>query len=455
MKASLYQVLGVPPNAKTRQIRAAIRRLMVTATCLPFISEEESANLANLSSPDLPSDVLCLSHHAAFILLDQKRRAQYDQCLAKNLHRQNLNQNRYKTLIQYTGGAIRKAPNYAGMGVRVYWGSEHIGVLPIGFGMQTDLYFKRISSISFKILIVGLILFLGFLLFQVVAKPFLALGAEARVSFLMLFVKAVLIFILPTIAIVWATRKFLYARYRVPHYQSGMIDASIVNMLELCDGWRASDKIFLGEDMPIEDSSWIFKVKMSHLMRVDYMSSARRLPWKRGFAFLIDLSIWWIILFFLSKVVVVNKLIFAGSPMLSSIGAIAMLVFSWLFLEALCLSVINTTLGRVLAGVSHHFMVTHLLAESIGKNSIKTNFNLVCKRAFFIWLYGLGMAIWPVMVCCAGHALYVMQHKDETFWNAAADGIAMTHRVTFLYTFLGILLVISAFSMWVSFFFIA
>jgi hypothetical protein len=49
--------------------------------------------------------------------------------------------------------------------------------------------------------------------------------------------------------------------------------------------------------------------------------------------------------------------------------------------------------------------------------------------------------------------LHNIKYKEETSWNAVADGIVMIHPVTILHTLFGILFILLAIVAWILLFF--
>ncbi|MES2205743.1 MAG: hypothetical protein V4525_02975 [Pseudomonadota bacterium] len=454
MRATFYQVFGVAPNAKIRQIRVAIRSMMMTATLLPLLKDEHELS-ATFQSPETASDLFCLAHHATVILLDSQRRAHYDQCLSKNLHKQDLNQSRYRVLLQHTGGATRRvgAPTFSDQ--RHLKGVDHVGLLAVGFKWPCEEYWSFARGfLIYGILIASVIiqcLWIWKSLWShvTVDHDFSSLLVALKIGFPLL---KILIFI-AIILIIYKLSCRLNRPQDFTKDHTGL-DASAWTMLELSNQWRQSDHIFLGDDPIHEEAAWVFKVRMSHIARAEAGMVSTSAPLKRVWAKCVDLSLWGCVCLIPVKAGLFEPLVlFKSEPLIATFLWFWFTVTTWGIIEACLLSTFHTTIGRCVAGVTVHFRATTILPKKNENQSWWANFLTALKRSWAVWWYGMGAGVFPVGIWLVAKFFDSSKKTSESNWDAHADTIVMNHPTLLVYNVIGVFFVLGILIAWALIFF--
>lgn len=454
MRATFYQVLGIPPNAKMRQIRVAIRSMLMTATVLPLFKDEKELPDA-FKAPNMASDLFCLAHHASLVLLDSRKRGQYDQCLAKNLHRQNINQNRYRTLLQYTGGATRRVGGQNHSLSHGHEGTEHLGLLPVGFKWSCEEYWACIRGVCAYGIVFTLLCLQLFFVWKGLLEPRISKEGIDKLSLMISAGKtaAELGVCVIVVLVLYKLKSRLRAADEIPDDKSVFFDGMTWSMLELSESWRNSDRIFLGEDPIHEDAAWVFRVKMGHLIRGEVGMAAQSAPFRRAWARVVDMAFWGSVCLIPFHFRLFHSVQWLQNPFFATLLWMWLTATSWVLVEAWCLSVLETTLGRCVAGVTLHFRATTFLPVKLDKLTWYSNFPVALKRTWAVWWYGLGAGILPFGVWFTVQFLSSCKNRKETLWDSHADSIVMVHPASIGYTMMGIGLLLGVIAAWSVVFF--
>jgi hypothetical protein len=453
MKATFYQVLGIPPNAKIRQIRTAIRTMIKTATLLSSLPKDDLPE--SLQSPEASADLLRLAYYAISVLLDPQKRAQYDQSIAAGAHHHNINRSRYRTLLENTGDAIRRPSSTPNI-LHPTLGKEHLALLPIGFKwMCTDYWTKRHRIISY-LLLLCLFATQGLYTYSQWEKhvnhsqglfPYEQLIQAIQTASALLLIPGVILFL-------YMFKYQLGAAHHPPPLQDevAIIDSTAWNMLELSTNWEKTDRLFLGEDPFHINACWLFNLRMNQLTRHEKKMWAKDLPWRRFWARTIDMAIWGNICLNLPIYTYFITLInIAHHPFFITLMWIWFSITSWIFIEALILSFIGTTPGRYLAGITLHFHTTSTLPKNFFTLKWYHHFIYSLKRCLAVWWHSLGAGCIPISIWLIIRFLTYRPHiAYETTWDAHSDSIVLSHPIKLSTILLGMAWIFMAILAWMT-----
>jgi len=152
-------------------------------------------------------------------------------------------------------------------------------------------------------------------------------------------------------------------------------------------------------------------------------------PWTRYFARLIDIIFFEVLLFLIiPKAIIFNEFIFG-----------LLILFLWIFMEAILLSTWGTTPGK-------WWLKIKVTSSRNEKLSLKDAFN----RSFIIWWRGLAAGIPLINLVTLYNSYSVLKEYQKTTWDSKGDCVVSHEKVgiarTVVLVLLGIFFVISGFS---------
>jgi hypothetical protein len=404
MNASLYEALGISPNAPDEEVRASLRRLIRKYYAK---TRDGQGNV---------EEALRFINHASRILSEPERRAKYDAELAQSTGAAKSIAHVAANTMAPTGEQTDVAPGGDSVAGGIALDAEpddtrmarsvhHPGLTePVSsFGRPTIVTFALCA------------LFGGFIAAAIV----LVMPADT-----VQVAKQVLVWL--TVALLTLTAVYgvvhgvAWARHRnaVPaQVLMPQTDLAILN-------WRREKSVFLGTSQPQEDASWIFQLRMAELERAKTGRTSEPRPWNRLAARLFDYAIWGIVLaLLLSELrgagLVPDPLGFwLGHPLVAPV----LITGSWIAVETLLMASLGTTPGKWLFGCYLQFSISDAYAPREMRSLIMRSF----RRAFRVWWEGMGCGLpllAPILVAIAYERLV---RKQETAWDSAQDCLA-TH----------------------------
>lgn len=401
MKPTLYEALGLSKAAADWEIKAALRRLVrryYAKTKAGHTDVEEALRFLN---------------HASQILGNAARRAEYDAELAKNSHTEaslttvggplNFDDASAATTVSDGGAAItlqglpRDTPPSA------------IELAPEWGGQLADFRRTKAGQIA-GLAIVSCV----FLLAWDAALP------EGDIGPIFKFGLAMLLFVLGMAGVVFAVVRVLSRSIWRPPVPEGPI-----TLVEgMIPRWRRDRTVIMGDAAPVEDATWLFRLRMAELQRVSANRVSDPQPAMRLFARLFDYALWGMaILAVLSLLVrlgavpaVVDEIL--SHPFLAPIWITA----SWIPVEAFLLTRIQTTPGRWLLCVYLNYDVSNPDAPE----ELRFKFGAAVRRAADVWWRGCGAWLPVVSLVAMARAREHVSRSGETRWDSERDCL-VTH----------------------------
>ena len=407
MKTTLYEALGLAPNASDEDVRAALRRLI-----RKYYAKTRDGH-GNVE------EALRFINHASRILGDPERRGRYDQELAlSGATTEQRIAHVVNNAIVETGeqtdlpaAAAERAPQDAldtGLDApepapeRVF---HHPGLT------ERVASFGRSTAIT-----VGLCVLFGAF---IAAAILFVTPADAVVVARQVLVWLTLTFLALTVVygvvhgIGWARRRRAIA---APALML-QTDLAILN-------WRREKSVFLGTNQPEEDASWVFQLRMAELERAKAGRTSEPRPWNRLGARLFDYAIWGLVLaLLLSELrglgVMPEPLAYwIAHPLVAPI----LITASWVPIEALLVAALATTPGKWLFGCYIQFSISDAYAERGTRAQLTRGF----RRAFRVWWQGVGCGVPVLAPILIAVAYERVAQNQETDWDFAQDCL-VTH----------------------------
>ncbi len=401
MKPTLYEALGLSRTASDADIKAALRRLVrryYMKTRAGHADVEEALRFLN---------------HASHILGNPMRRAEYDANLVETTTRVSGSS---MTTIGGTFQAELAVPGETELG-------ESISMLglprdrpppppelaPELSAQLADI--RRTPAGQLSALIVMAIV-LGAAWIASVPKG----GAASVIGFALSTLLMLGLAGVATVGIV--------------HFLSGSIwqlpapETPLTLVEGMIPRWRKDRTVFLGTGAPVEDATWLFRLRMAELKRVKAERVSDPHPGMRLLARLFDYSIWGL----------VYASIVGGLSMAGAIGATAAdLAFhplvapiavsaSWIPIEALLLGQLQTTPGRWLLCVYLQQGVSNPYAPE----ELRFTFRAAIGRAVEVWWRGCAAWLPVVSFVTAARARELVKRSGETRWDSRRDCL-VTH----------------------------
>ena len=409
MRATLYEALGIPQFASDEEVRASLRgqiRKYYTKTRDGQGNVEEALRFIN---------------HASRILSNPEQRAAYDRELA-------LSDGSTEQRIEHVAtNAIGEA------------GAENTEVGPVTpprevdelveSGLDADdpveparplqhagltegvASFGRSAVVAMGVCLVFVGLIAAAILF---VTPDDAVPVAKQVLFWLTVLLLALTVVYGVVhGLAWARRRHGQVQpMRMPQTESAILN------------WRREKSVFLGADLPPEDASWIFQLRMAELERAKAGRTSEPRPWNRLFARMFDYAIWGLVLALLVSeiralgVLPENVIYWLSHPLVASI----VITVTWVPIEALLIASLQTTPGKWLFGCYLQFSISNAYA----RRDPRAQLMRALRRGFRVWWQGIGGGfplLAPIMVAVSYERL---MQQQETDWDSAQDCL-VTH----------------------------
>ncbi|MEP6656776.1 MAG: DnaJ domain-containing protein, partial [Betaproteobacteria bacterium] len=409
MRATLYEALGIPQLASDEEVRASLRgqiRKYYAKTRDGQGNVEEALRFIN---------------HASRILSNPEQRAAYDRELA-------LSDGSTEQRIEHVAtNAIGEA------------GAENTEIGPVTPPREVDELIESgldaedpveparplqhagltegVASFG-RSAVVAMGVCLAFVVLIAAAILFVTPDDAVPVAKQVLFWLTVLLLALTVVygvvhGLAWARRRHAQAQ-PMPRPQT---ESAILN-------WRREKSVFLGADLPPEDASWIFQLRMAELERAKAGRTSEPRPWTRLFARMFDYAIWGLVLALLVSeiralgVLREDVIYWLSHPLVASI----VITVTWIPIEALLIASLQTTPGKWLFGCYLQFSISNAYARRDPRAQLRR----ALRRGFRVWWQGIGGGVpllAPVMVAVSYERL---MQQQETDWDSAQDCL-VTH----------------------------
>jgi len=368
MKPTLYEALGLSPSAADSEIKAALRRLVrryYAKTRAGHTDVEEALRFLN---------------HASHVLGNSQRRADYDSELARGIRSESSlttvgDLSAHEIAAPEVTTLSQIAPSISSLGkvAREKAPPPEIVSVPEWTTQIVDLRRTRAGQLG------GLLA--ATLILLAVWKLAIPEGGEppiirfAALGLIMTGIASVLVY-----AAVHALSRSIW---KLPQPETA---ATIVE--GMIPRWRRDHTVFMGTGGPVEDATWLFRLRMAELKRVSAERVSDPQPWTRFFGRMFDYGVWGVLLLGLLGLLrwagpdaaqFANVL---GHPLLAPI----LITASWIPVEALLLAQIQTTPGRWLMSVYLHYQVSNPYAPE----ELRFTFAAALRRARDVWWSGCG-----------------------------------------------------------------
>ena len=410
MKSTLYDALGISPTSSDEEVRAALRGLIRKYYAK---TRDGQGNV---------EEALRFINHASRILGDSERRERYD------------------AELQRTADDEDSIPTPQAVEQALLGDDEHTeagsattaGEIDVIDRLDSDLneedeeeqvplhhpgLTERVASFSRSpILTVGLCAL--FATFIAVAIVFVTPSNVVVVARQVLgWLTAVFVVLA---GVYGAVHAFVYVRRRQSSARSSLTPQTDLAILN----WRRERSVFLGNEQPREDASWIFQLRMAELERAKSGRTSEPRPWHRLAARMFDYSIWGLVLALLLAQLRALGVLSGGAsywlthPLLAPI----LITASWIPIEALLITAVGTTPGKWLFGIYLQFSISNAYARRDTMAQLLRG----VRRATRVWIEGVACGfplLAPVLVAVAYEKL---AERQETDWDFAEDCL-VTH----------------------------
>ena len=421
MRATLYEALGIPQLASDEEVRASLRgqiRKYYAKTRDGQGNVEEALRFIN---------------HASRILSNPEQRAAYDRELA------------------LSDGSTEQRIEHVATNVIGDAGAENTEVGPatpsremdelIESGLDADDPGEPARPLQHAGLTEG-----------VASFGRSAVVAMAVCVVFVGFIAAAILFVTPDDAVpvakqvlVWLTVLLLALTvvYGVVHglawvqRRRGQLQPMLMPQTEgAILNWRREKSVFLGADLPQEDASWIFQLRMAELERAKAGRTSEPRPWNRLFARMFDYAIWGLVLALLVSeiralaVLPEGVIYWLSHPLVASIVITA----TWVPIEALLIASLQTTPGKWLFGCYLQFSIS----DAYARRDPRAQLMRALRRGFRVWWQGMGggfALLAPIMVAVSYERL---MQRQETDWDSAQDCLVTHGRPGALNTITGL-----------------
>ena len=397
MKPTLYEALGLSRTAAEAEIKAALRRLVrryYTKTRAGHTDVEEALRFLN---------------HASHILGNPSRRAEYDATLAQSV--------RSASAMTTIGGPFdAELLRASGLGDSI----SHLGLprdrLPpppeLAPAWSAKLADVRRTPAGQLAALIGMIVVFIVAWLLVVPRD----GAPQVIGF--------------TLAMSLSLVAFAGAVYGVVHLLSRSVwklpapETALTLVEGMIPRWRKDRTVFLGTGAPVEDATWLFRLRMAELKRVKAERVSDPQPVMRFFARLFDYATWALVFAVLLALLVstgavnVSARDFALHPLIAPI----VITGTWIPIEAMLLAQLQTTPGRWLLCVYLQQGVSNPYAPE----ELRFTFRAAGARALDVWWRGCTAWMPFVSLVTVARAYECVKRTGETRWDSERDCL-ITH----------------------------
>ena len=399
MKPTLYEALGLSRTATEVEVKGALRRLVrryYTKTRSGDADVEEALRFLN---------------HASHILGNPAHRAEYDANLAETARAATA-----ATTISGTFLADFVLPGDTGPG-------ESISPLelprdrptpppelaPELWSQLADIRRTRAGQLTALVSVAALLV-----VAWIVSVP--KGGAASLVSFTLS-----VIVVTGFVAAIALGMVHLLSRsiWRLPAPE---------NALTLVEGmiprWRKDRTVFLGTGAPVEDATWLFRLRMAELKRVKSERVSDPYPWMRLFARIFDYALWGLAYAAIIAVPALLGLVPAGVATIAFHPLVAPIVvtFTWIPIEALLLAHLQTTPGRWLLCV----YLQNGVSNPYAPEELRFTFRAAIARALDVWWRGCAAWLPVISLVTMARARELVKRSGETRWDSQRDCL-VTH----------------------------
>ena len=408
MKPTLYEALGLSQTAADWEIKAALRRLVrryYAKTRAGHADVEEALRFLN---------------HASHILGNPARRAEYDEDLQESV--------RTESALTTIGGPTRddaaSAASAASAALMGSDGGASITMLGLPRDKPPPSTLEPAPEWSSQLAelrrtragqLLGLLIVLFFfLLVWHFALP------SGNAWPIVKFGVSLVFFTAGIAAIVYA----IVHRLSVTIWRPPVPEGAITLVEGMIPRWRRDRTLFMGTGAPVENATWLFRLRMAELKRVSAERVSDPQPGIRLFARLFDYALW-------------TMFVFAGLGLLAWGGALPnaldwllthplvapiWIAASWIPIEALLLTHAQTTPGRWLLCVYLQPQVSNPYAPE----EQRFTFGPAIRRAADVWWRGCGGGLPVVALVAIARAREHVNRSGETRWDSQRDCL-VTH----------------------------
>lgn len=401
MKPTLYEALGLSQTAAESEIKAALRRLVrryYARTRAGHADVEEALRFLN---------------HASHILGNAARRAEYDAELAEDV-RSEIALTTIGGLLKNGAAAVATTLSEGGASITLLGLPRDkplpaIELAPEWSAQLAEIRRTRAGQLA-GLLIVSFV-------FLLVWNLVLPTGNPAPI---LKFWLAMLIFVLGVAAAVYAVVRVLSRSIWRPPVPEGAI-----TLVEgMIPRWRRDRTVFMGTGAPVEDATWLFRLRMAELKRVSAERVSDPQPAMRLFARLFDYALWGTtVLGVLSLLVWLGVVPAAFDEILSHpLLAPIWITGIWIPVEAFLLTHAQTTPGRWLLCV----YLQHEVSNPYAPEELRFTFGPALRRAADVWWRGCGAWLPVVALVAMARAREHVNRSGETRWDSERDCL-VTH----------------------------
>ena len=399
MKPTLYEALGLSRTAADADIKAALRRLVRR------YYQKTRAGHADVE------EALRFLNHASHILGNPARRTEYDAELAESI--------RADSALTTIGGPIREEPALRD--------TPELGdsISQLGFPRDRPPAPQELAPewsaqlADIRRTPAGQLIALFGMMFVFLIAWLLGVPQGSALSVLGFGTSMIGGLLLASVIV-----------FGIVHLLSRSLwePAAAESALTLVEGmiprWRKDRTVFLGTGAPVEDATWLFRLRMAELKRVKAERVSDPRPMMRFFARLFDYSIWALVIVAAFGILVSTSVIppvvvqVALHPLLAPILVSA----TWIPVEALLLARTQTTPGRWLLCV----YLQHGVSNPYAPEELRFTFGAAAARAADVWWRGC-LAWLPIASLVAvSRAREHVCRAGETRWDSERDCL-VTH----------------------------
>jgi Flp pilus assembly protein TadD len=388
MRATLYETLGVAQTASEEEIRSALRRL------IRHYYAHARDGQGNVE------EALRFVNYASRILGNPELRRHYDTELGYSA--EGIDERRVEELVAQAA----MYPDDTSSEVAGPDAQPAVPARPAHTALaETVGYFGRSRAVQ-GLLSAAVLIFVGtiaWLAFPAADVPALARNALVSVTTLLVAVAA----IYGIVYVLWLRRRRAAAEAVPPQ-----TDLAVYN-------WRREHTVFLGSEKPVEDSSWVFQLRMAELERARASRTSEPRPWRRLAARLFDYGVWSAALLGIAAGLRAVGVLGPEAErwVLHPLAIPVWVTATWVPIEALLGAYVGTTPGKWVFSVFLQFAISDAYAERGGAAELPR----WARRALRVWWRGLALGIPFLAPFAMAYAAERLRREQETSWDADGD----------------------------------